>query len=737
MKATSTSPLRISFLFFLLLGFTTAYSFELQCPPNKTISCGDDIYNLSLYGNAQYKDYSGWHDAGDAIVHYDLDHCGIGEIVRTWVVYNPYASAYETCSQVIWVGGSYFNENNINWPNSPIDVFGCSPDISPNALPPGYQKPTWSSGTCAMIGSSYSDKVFYFNGACKKIIREWEIINCCNYDPYTGEGIFKYYQEINITISDIPQITCASDITVESFDCNGAYVEIDGIGIPNNECSELATTMNDSPYANSGEDASGNYPIGTTTVTFTADFGCWQKTMCQIDVTVEDATTPTPYCIYGLSVALMGIDDDGDGENEDGMIDVWASDLDKGSFASCNSNSPLTFSFSSDPNDDVRTFTCDDVGRNDVEIWVTDKNGQQNYCNTYIRVQNNNANIPDCEDSDDFSLISGHVSSHHGKSMGYMSVMAEATSHEGIPSEHDVTSVIENIIDSTVNSSGTKIYIFEYDTITETVVTMNYPKSYHYAYQYTNNYSFGDLAHFHDYKIFGIAEDPDFELINKSDKHELQAYLDGKIEFTAYQKMAADMNTDGVIDQEDLDILNSILQGNPPANFDTKWHFMDQGFDVANMDENHECEEFCRVSDLKNDTYKVNLIGYRLGDITDAKTLETDDEGNNHNELAQDNVEIFSSIEIRSTSVKINTFDISPNPFDGRLKLSVDSADEQDRTFILRNELGQVVFVQNIHINKGNHDYSLDVSRVDGNGIYFYELNSGEDRVSGKLVKIK
>lgn len=726
MKAISQLPLRMSFSILLSFFFVSSYAFEISCPADVTISCGDDIYDLSDYGNAQYKDYNGWHDAGSPTVDYDLDNCGIGTIERTWSATNPYGNTTISCTQVITVDGSTFGESNITWPATGLEISGCNPDLSPNALPPGYQKPTWSTGTCAIIGSSYTDKVFFFSGACKKVVRTWEVINCCVYNPYTGHGSWTFNQEIDVTVSDVPDVTCPSDITVSSFDCNATYVEVPGITVPDTECSDQVTIMNDSPYsANGGADASGNYPIGTTIVTFTADYGCWQKTMCQVSVTVNDDTAPTPYCIYGLSVALMGIDADNDGENEEGMIEVWASDLDKGSFASCNSNSPLTFSFSSDINDTNKTFTCDDVGRNDVEIWVTDEYGRQNYCNTYIRVQNNTANIPDCEDSDDFSLISGHVSSHYGKPMGYMEIHAKATSHDGIPVEVDQYDLVETVYDSIINATGTVIYFYKIDTLWSTVTEMQYPTQDFYTYQYTDMYTFEDLNHYNDYTISGIATDENHNRINLADRLLIEDYIAGLVNFTVWQEMAADVNQDGQINTEDIDIIQQILDGNTPVSYDNSWHFFDATMLMENMSDDHECEEFCRVQDLNEDTYKVNLIGYLAGDVTEDHIAEQQDD------MDETNLDIIGRSSIHAEFV------LSPNPFQENINIEIRSNSATQAQFYLNNELGQKLISKTIAIDKGSNIYTINTASLQGSGVFLYEIHWGSEVQSGKLIKLQ
>ncbi|MBK7336504.1 MAG: hypothetical protein IPJ00_10150 [Saprospirales bacterium] len=68
------------------------------------------------------------------------------------------------------------------------------------------------------------------------------------------------------------------------------------------------------------------------------------------------------------------------------MIEVWATDLDAGSFDNCGD---VILSFSPDVNDINVIYTCDDLGQNAVQLWVTDIYGNQDYCETFIVVQDN------------------------------------------------------------------------------------------------------------------------------------------------------------------------------------------------------------------------------------------------------------------------------------------------------------------------------------------------------------
>lgn len=710
------------FYLFVFLSSTNLFGFELVCPPDVTVDCDAEIWDLSIYGNAKYKDYSGWHDAGTPTVNYHLNECNTGYITRTWCVFNPFSCQYEYCSQKVVIESLDIDGSFITWPKTSLDLTGCNPKTNPNDLPPGYQKPTWNAPSCSMIGVSYKDKTFYFGGACKKIVRTWTLLDCCSYNPITGAGMWSYNQEINITVSDVPQIECPSDITAESYDCSGKFVEVPNISIPNSECSENVVVMNDSPYATSGTDASGIYPIGTTTVTFTADFGCWQKTMCSVDITVTDISTPTPYCMYGLAISLMPVDEDNDGIPEDGMVQISASDFDKGSYDNCNPG-PLTFSFSADVNDITKIFTCEHVGRNDITMYVTDIDGNQSYCNTYINVQNNEANIPNCEDNDSFSSVTGQITAHYGEAIKNVQLQAIGTEHAFEIVETQVEEYVETVQDSFVNNGGTTIYIVSIDTILVTKQDTIHANNYHFTKAYGKDYFFQYLPHYNDFKIEGISEDKKGDYINKADVLLIKDYIDGNQPFNAYQKMAADVNKDGFIDQLDLDLLNTFLQTKEPwDDMDMNWHFFDAWLDMDKMmEEGHACEEFCFLKDLSEDKYKINLKGYRIGDVTNAEFIESDEKENP-----------ISFISRQKTQVQAK-----PNPFSNQLTIEIYHSSKDSGSIQMLNNNGQVVLEQMLSIEKGSKQYQINDLNSLIPGIYHYQVRVGATTTNGKLVKVQ
>jgi hypothetical protein len=116
--------------------------------------------------------------------------------------------------------------------------------------------------------------------------------------------------------------------------------------------------------------------VGQYEVIYEVTDNCGNTSYEAITIEVEDCKKPTPICKNGLIAEIM----------QTQMIEVWASQLNDGSFDNCG---PVTFSFSPDVNDDSVIYTCDDLGQNAVELWVTDIYGNQDFCNTYVIVQNN------------------------------------------------------------------------------------------------------------------------------------------------------------------------------------------------------------------------------------------------------------------------------------------------------------------------------------------------------------
>ncbi|MGS2725040.1 HYR domain-containing protein [Psychroserpens sp. BH13MA-6] len=96
-------------------------------------------------------------------------------------------------------------------------------------------------------------------------------------------------QNVTITDDEPPSITCPSNITVntDAGECFATVTIPDAIATDN--CS-IVSTSND--FNAGGLDASGIYPLGTTTVTFSATASDGLTTTCSMDVTVVNNQIP-------------------------------------------------------------------------------------------------------------------------------------------------------------------------------------------------------------------------------------------------------------------------------------------------------------------------------------------------------------------------------------------------------------------------------------------------------------
>jgi hypothetical protein len=96
---------------------------------------------------------------------------------------------------------------------------------------------------------------------------------------------------VDITVADTspPSITCPSGATVECQGNLAALVALDP-ATGGDVCGGITITNS---HNAGGADASGSYPLGSTTVTFTATDGSGNSASCSIVVTVVDTIAPT------------------------------------------------------------------------------------------------------------------------------------------------------------------------------------------------------------------------------------------------------------------------------------------------------------------------------------------------------------------------------------------------------------------------------------------------------------
>lgn len=727
---------RISLLFSFFLFSFYSYSnneyWELVCPSDVTVDCDAEIWNLSIYGDAYIHTYGGNQSAGTPSVHYYLNSCNSGYITRTWMVEDPYSN-WVSCTQTIYVGGvGSFGYYNIQWPDD-TEVEGCNPDVNPNIT----GKPTWDYVECSMIGVSYKDKVFTFADGCKKVMRQWTLLNWCK-DSNGQFPKFYHNQFIKIVNKEVPEFDCPENIVVSSKNCKDAYVDFEPLVLDPSICGGNFTIFNDSPYAiGKGADISGTYPIGTTKVALGVRFACGMFKTCWINVTVNNDQPPTPICLGRLNVALMGMDTDNDSVNDQGMVDIWAKDLDHKSYSPCGFD-PLQFSFAKDSIQMWRRFTCDEVGLNDVKMYLSDMHGNQSYCVVKIDVQNNSANITPCirtvnDEPDTTTNLTDKVS-----------MRGKVTYIDGTPivdfalkinniiekidavTTHDTTIVTK--VDSFINYSGAVLYFYTKDTlitsIKDTIIVAG--EEYEKYTDAEGKFAFDSiLVKNESYKIKCNRMEAPLQGINTKDLDLLTKYILGNATFSnANQYLAADLNSDGNIDLQDLSLMIDFIQGEISTFGDNDWIIYLNNLEYQNNPEsiinNHE--DWAIFNEITEDVSDIHFIALQKGDLV---------EGVNRSAVRLD----FRSVDEYLRQYNSNSVKAYPNPFDDLINLEIYSEVQTSAWIYIYDISGRIILSENKNIAAGTTSIQVPLYQI-SESIVFYEVILDNKTFTGKLIRI-
>ncbi|MEO5906626.1 MAG: T9SS type A sorting domain-containing protein, partial [Saprospiraceae bacterium] len=422
---------------------------HITCPPNITISCcywfsesalhdphnhtfgtivGNSGYGQPIvindpcntwysqphnWGNDGYAGSGGACDGGGNVwvtIPEVIDYrnaCGVGIIKRKFYV--EYGNWSDWCYQTITVKDYSSNHYSIKWPwDYTADACLYNVDqLDPNDIPPPYDKPTipgYSSGnSCSLLGIAHEDLVFTFSdGACKKILREWTVIDWCVYQPNNpwSQGIWKHTQVIKLMNANPPQWAygCPEHVVVDGYEpyCQGRYIDHphvqDDCTPPEHMKWDYKIDLNNDGSYNIWYEGSGVpyvdkvLPLGWHKILWNVGDACGNYSTCSYKIHVIDKKAPSPICYYGLSSVVMPLG---------GMVTIWAKDFNASSYDNCTPAYKLKYSFSANPWEASRTFTCDDLGTNPVQIWVHDEYGNKDYCTTFIKI---NDNSTFCED---------------------------------------------------------------------------------------------------------------------------------------------------------------------------------------------------------------------------------------------------------------------------------------------------------------------------------------------------
>jgi len=574
---------------------------RLICPPDTTIECGDHIV-LETLGLPTYEDEC------DSVVievkvENDFDQCGTGEIRRVFIGTDKGGNK-DTCIQTIFVENTNkfdgLDTNDLKWPEPFVMIFDCNkhPDTS---LSGG---PKFVDDGCSLVSVNWEDDYYKFSReACVKVIRNWKVIDWCQYDPKVNSkctpsnGCWTFEQIIKVVDTIPADIIEPVDILVPYLgaECEEIYVNIPDATADTCYFGEEIIITHRVDLFSDGKidrqsdtsDASGLYAPGIHTIIYEAVDGCHNTSFDTTILTVKDRTTPTPIAMNGVSLVLT---DMGGGNI---MTTFRAEDLNASSYDNCTDQANLIFSWSDKVGDSIKIFDCDDVPNANVELWVTDECGNQDFVNIILVVTDPSNS---CGNIQGMSEISGAIARMDG-----MKLVA---------------------VDIDLDNSG--------------VVTAGSTDN-------GGDYVFRQVDNGTNYRVRPQRNGDHMEGVSTGDLILIQRHLLGKTPLRQLDKLiAADVNETGHISAKDIADLRSLIIGNVNELPNGKsWTFIPTSFVFSDPTDPFASpwpEEYV-VTNLLN-SMRIDFFGVKLGDLNDSF-----DGFNSNKTRGQDVVELLASYD--------------------------------------------------------------------------------------------
>ena len=538
----------------------------IVCPDNITLECGQDPFDMSITGQAVGVDNCGTANITNTPSG-SLDQCGVGTITRRFVITDG-GGRFDDCTQRITVVNNNpfdFNDpNDLRWPRD-RDLTGCQrSDIDPSQT----GEPIIGDDACSLVATTFNDQTFEFvDSACFKIIRTWTVIDWCQFDQNgSGRGMDQYVQIIKLNNSNEPDFvscpTTTQEFCIIGDDCIG---EVELTISAEDDCtpaSDLvysyaidADNNGSIDIRGSGNDATRDLPTGTHSITWTVEDMCGNTNTCSYNFIVKDCKKPTPYCRSQINTVVMP---------STNQISIWAIDYDLGSTDNCDG--PLQFSFSSNTSQTSLTFDCTQLGINDIELWVTDQAGNQDFCSVRIDIQSNG----DCNGSTPAG-IGGRVANEGDQEVAEVMVALEAMSN-----------------------SEMKYYVTATD----------------------GRFAFADLAD-SQYKISAERDDYHGNGVSTLDLVLIQRHIIGLSPLnTPYKVIAADINKSESVTGADVVELRRLILGiTDEYTNNTSWRFIDadhQHFDPASP---WPVRDFINVTNSSQPQLEEDMVAVKIGDV--------------------------------------------------------------------------------------------------------------------------
>ena len=499
--------------------------------------------------------------------------CGNDTLTR-FFEFNNGMDSFTLQQKIIKADLNPFTTSDITWPDHFVwnQCANPAPDTSISGAPILI-----NNDYCSQIAVTFKDQLFNFPlTSCPVVKRKWKIIDWCQYDndngPDNNPGLWTYSQFINVENDVPPTITSVCNDTLICAIGNSCEATVNLSITAEDDCMADAQNLyyqyridigNDSDPSNdiTGTTASFSHQVeeGVHSVKWFVEDRCGNINQdCEYLITVKECKDPTPVCLDGIALNLT--------ENQ--SVELWASDLNQSSFDNCTPTSQLSISFSSDPTDNLITFTCDDLGDVEVDMWITDLAGNQSFCTATVTIQDNQG------------ACSTQPPGIQGK----------------IATENNVA-----IPEAMVSILGAEM---DNEMMTENA----------------GFYSFDDLDMQNDYQI-KVARDKDYlDGVSTLDLVLIQRHILGLSELDSpYKLIAADINNSESLTAADLLALRKLILGiNVSFDDNTSWRFVSKNETMNDMTDPWPFSEELILQSESNQNVDADFIGVKIGDVNNS-----------------------------------------------------------------------------------------------------------------------
>lgn len=350
-----------------------------------------------------------------------FERCGEGWIERHFVFKAgcnaTKADSTKAIQRIYIYNDCPLQEHEIIWPVKDTTVYAC------DYYEVETQEPRLKHyDECREIGIHHKDEIvdilYNADSTCLKVIRTWAVIDWCRqtapyHEDWIGDQNYHYYeyeQIIYMKNTEGPVFThCEFDTLCIGNDCVADLVRVVNVSddcTPEEEISVSwvlyeATEFGYLPV-DQGETKQVNVPdleLGSYKLVFKAEDGCHNVSHCSNTFEVVDCIKPTAVCLSSTTVKLLPIDLNLDGQIDTAVGEIWARELNVSSYDNCFLDVDFRIRIQGtgsldkngrllppDSTQQSLAFGCDDVGIQNVEMWVVDHYGNADYCVVSVKI---------------------------------------------------------------------------------------------------------------------------------------------------------------------------------------------------------------------------------------------------------------------------------------------------------------------------------------------------------------